>query len=102
MAPILLPSLSLSLTLILQFYFSVCSLPFRSVALYHSMRIFTQDVPIYLHHRLTDSMFTFGNFLKQTSSVSSEPFKQPFLFLTKQFQRYQFTQNVPRTNDPIW
>lgn len=27
-----------------------------------------------------DSMFTFGNFLKQTSSVSSEPFKQPFLF----------------------
>lgn len=91
MAPILLPSLSLSLTLILQFYFSVCSLPFRSVALYHSMRIFTQDVPIYLHHRLTDSMFTFGNFLKQTSSVSSEPFKQPFLFLTKQFQRYQFT-----------
>ena len=31
LAPIFLHSLSLSLTLILQFYFSVCSLPFRSV-----------------------------------------------------------------------
>lgn len=84
MALILIHSLSLSLTLTPQFYFSGSSVPFKSVAVYHSMRVFTQDLPIYLHHHLIETTFTFGNFLKQTGPIPCEPFKQDFFFFFKQ------------------